>query len=97
MPSHRAICTLGGFFLARRDYFTPVAAKGASQVILVGLLLHKPSLSNCGFVQNITFPALLFSKMVPSFNASNIAAFGEFHPLITIEGYIATLLYSKQT
>jgi len=33
--SHRAICTLGGFWLARRDVFTPVVAKGASQVILV--------------------------------------------------------------
>ena len=39
MLFHRAICTLGGFFLARRDVFTPLAAKGASQVILVGLLL----------------------------------------------------------
>lgn len=39
MLFHRAICTLGGFCLARRDVFTPMAAKGASQVILVGLLL----------------------------------------------------------
>jgi hypothetical protein len=35
----RAMCTLGGFYLARCDVFTPVAAKGASQVILVSLLL----------------------------------------------------------
>ncbi len=76
--SNRAICTLGGFFLARRDVFTATASKGVSQVILVGLLLQEPSFSNCDFAQNITFPALFFSKMVPSFNASSIAAFGEF-------------------
>lgn len=77
MLFHRAICTLGGFCLARRDVFTPMAAKGASQVILVGLLLYKMSFSDCGFAQDITFPALCFSKMVPSFNASNIAVIGE--------------------
>ena len=39
MLSRRAICTLGGFYLARRDIFTPMAAKGASQVIMVSWLL----------------------------------------------------------
>jgi hypothetical protein len=74
---HRAICTLGGFWLARRDLFTPMAAKGASQVILVSFLPQGPSFPNCHSAQNITLPALFFSKMVPSFNLSNIAALGE--------------------
>jgi hypothetical protein len=46
MLSRRAICTLGGFCLARRDVFTPVAAKGASQVILVSLLLQRTRFSD---------------------------------------------------
>ena len=74
---YRGICTLGGFWLARRDIFTPMAAKGASQVILVSFRLQKPGFPDSEFAQNITLPALFFSKMVPSFNVSNIAALGE--------------------
>jgi len=77
MISYRGICTLGGFWLARQDVFTSVAAKGAAQVILVSFLLQNASFPNCEFAQNITLPALFFSKMVPSFNVSNIAALGE--------------------
>jgi len=77
MISYRGICTLGGFWLARQDVFTSVAAKGAAQVILVSFLLQNVSFPNCEFAQNITLPALFFSKMVPSFNVSNIAALGE--------------------
>lgn len=74
---YRGLCTLGGFWLARQDVFTPMAAKGASQVILVSFRLQKPCFPDCEFAQNITLPALFFSKMVPSFNVSNITALGE--------------------
>jgi len=56
---HRAIGVGCGFVITKADMFPPVAARGASQVIL-----------------NVMVPALMFSKIVPAFNKSNIQAFG---------------------
>lgn len=63
--------------MTRLDIFNAMAARGAGQLILV---------SNIGpfkfpahlDLQNVTLPALFFSKIVPSFNSSNLASLGKF-------------------
>lgn len=57
--------------------FPPVAARGASQIIL-----------------NVTTPALLFSKIVPAFNADNIRVFGTSR---TVPLFQSSRSYSRYT
>ncbi|KAJ2915823.1 hypothetical protein MD484_g4581, partial [Candolleomyces efflorescens] len=61
-----AIGVACGFVITRLDMFPPIAARGASQIIL-----------------NVTMPCLMFSKIVPAFNADNIRVFG---PLLLVAG-----------
>lgn len=80
MFDSRILCVSCGFVITRLDIYPAVAARGVGQVLLVRFhlvlasptqLIRAPLLS-----QNIAYPCLIFSKIVPAFTSQNIAALG---------------------
>jgi hypothetical protein len=60
--SYRSLCTLGGFWLARKDICPPMAAKGASQIVMVGFPYENQSLPTAIFTEYRPSCPLLFEN-----------------------------------
>lgn len=73
----RILCVAFGFAITKADIFPVMASRGAGQIILVRLQSLLCNIFLISFPrQQITLPCLMFSKIVPAFSLSNIAALG---------------------